>query len=206
MRKWTCMIGVLFLLFNHCEKFHLKLRDECRFIGGPKGNYYIKTVMDDADVLNADIDGKNIVINVDTKSGQVFDVRQDNHKLIFYPKHGQFNQQFTMKVVEKGEYGRKIVKIEGFGGCMEYIPDEDQFKFNKCNPASKDQSFEFREYLDLKCNFGKYNVEDDLFGGNAKHGDFINFLPDVHTNGMIDSIYPTRLISKYIISQAGYKF
>ncbi|KAG0441922.1 hypothetical protein DMUE_0688 [Dictyocoela muelleri] len=189
---------IFFILNILTEKFHLKLYHKCKFLGSSEDNNYFHAVKEDPDVFNTNINGKNTVISVETKSGNVFDIRMDNYRLIFYPKHGGYNQQFTLKFVTDRE--KKIVMIEGVGKCMKYIENYNVFEFNLCDKNDDNQLFEYREYLDLQCNSKKIINEKNIINNDFDNR-ILGNMTKLHVNGMIDTEYPTKLQTRYILTR-----
>ncbi|KAG0438708.1 hypothetical protein DMUE_2916 [Dictyocoela muelleri] len=164
------------------KKFHLKIKSQCKFIGGT--DKYLRAVnSSEADILSGDIKISNTIITVDTRGGKVFDIKMDEKRLIVWDKHGGTNQQFTFVINKFGISDQVMIKNQEM--CLKYLEKENVFQLNTCNSDDINQIFEYRNYGNIECIRKTILNEEFLIRGNIPVRDLKVHIPRSYVNGLV---------------------
>lgn len=137
----NCSILLFFCIF-HTRFVRLKHPKEELFVGITKNNKYPTWTKKQKSNLFHDKPSKRypgqILIGVE-RTKKVWDIEQSDLNLIYYPKHGQENQIFSIL-----HLARDVIAIKSaLGRCIQYNHENNRFQLEDCQKYDKykDQTF-----------------------------------------------------------------
>lgn len=132
----------MFLLFRmiFAFKFRLKLAETNNYMGSKGSEFPIIVPLKDADTYSFEKDknSQQTYIVVENKDNQIFDIKGNGTKLIYWKhRNNGSNQQFILAVDVRGFY-----KLYVMSKCIAFSQANEDFEIMRCNDDDMNQSFE----------------------------------------------------------------